>query len=42
MPEGLVHEIGLPDHRAMPDAYVVHHLRESVIPGPPSGLERRT
>jgi len=29
MPEGLVHEIGLPAHRAMPDAYVTaHHLRE--------------
>lgn len=29
MPEGPVHEIGLPAHRAMPDAYVsVHHLRD--------------
>ena len=29
MPEGLVHEIGLPSHRAMPDAYVTaHHLRD--------------
>lgn len=29
MPEGLVHEIGLPAHRAMPDAYVTaHHLRD--------------
>lgn len=29
MPEGLVHEIGLPAHRAMPDAYVsAHHLRD--------------
>lgn len=29
MPQGLVHEIGLPAHRAMPDAYVsAHHLRD--------------
>jgi len=29
MPEGLVHAIGLPAHRAMPDAYVTaHHLRD--------------
>jgi exodeoxyribonuclease X len=29
MLEGLVHEIGLPAHRAMPDAYVTaHHLRD--------------
>ncbi|MBY3483437.1 DNA polymerase III subunit epsilon [Rhizobium laguerreae] len=29
MPEGLVHSIGLPAHRAMPDAYVTaHHLRD--------------
>lgn len=29
MPEGLVHERGLPAHRAMPDAYVTaHHLRD--------------
>jgi len=29
MPEGLVHEIGLPAHRGMPDAYVTaHHLRD--------------
>lgn len=28
-PEGLDHEIGLPAHRAMPDAYVTaHHLRD--------------
>lgn len=28
-PEGLVHEIGLPAHRATPDAYVTaHHLRD--------------
>lgn len=29
MPEGLIHEMGLPAHRAMPDAYVTaHHLRD--------------
>lgn len=29
MPEGLIHEFGLPAHRAMPDAYVTaHHLRD--------------
>jgi exodeoxyribonuclease X len=29
MPAGLVHELGLPAHRAMPDAYVTaHHLRD--------------
>jgi exodeoxyribonuclease X len=29
MPEGLVHAVGLPAHRAMPDAYVTaHHLRD--------------
>lgn len=29
MPQGLVHETGLPAHRAMPDAYVTaHHLRD--------------
>jgi exodeoxyribonuclease X len=28
-PEGLVHDIGLPAHRALPDAYVTaHHLRD--------------
>ncbi|CAL1692622.1 Exodeoxyribonuclease 10 [Brevundimonas subvibrioides] len=28
-PEGLVHEMGLPAHRALPDAYVTaHHLRD--------------
>ncbi|RXT56299.1 DNA polymerase III subunit epsilon [Bosea sp. Tri-44] len=28
-PEGLIHELGLPAHRAMPDAYVTaHHLRD--------------
>lgn len=34
MPEGLVHEIGLPAHRAMPDAYVTaHHLRDMLNEG---------
>jgi exodeoxyribonuclease X len=29
MPAGLVHELGLPAHRALPDAYVTaHHLRD--------------
>ena len=29
MPEGLDHELGLPAHRALPDAYVTaHHLRD--------------
>lgn len=29
MPEGLIRELGLPAHRAMPDAYVTaHHLRD--------------
>ncbi len=29
MPQGLIHEIGLPAHRGMPDAYVTaHHLRD--------------
>ncbi len=29
MPEGLIHTLGLPAHRAMPDAYVTaHHLRD--------------
>jgi exodeoxyribonuclease X len=29
MPAGLVHEVGLPAHRAFPDAYVTaHHLRD--------------
>ena len=28
-PEGLVHDMGLPAHRAFPDAYVTaHHLRD--------------
>lgn len=32
MPEGLVQELGLPAHRAMPDAYVTaHHLRETKL-----------
>jgi exodeoxyribonuclease X len=31
MPEGLDREIGLPVHRAMPDAYVTaHHLRDQL------------
>jgi exodeoxyribonuclease X len=35
MPEGLVHEIGLPAHRAMPDAYVTaHHLRDMLNEAP--------
>jgi exodeoxyribonuclease X len=30
-PKGLIHEIGLPAHRAMPDAYVTaHHLRDEL------------
>lgn len=30
-PVGLIHEIGLPAHRAMPDAYVTaHHLRDEL------------
>jgi exodeoxyribonuclease X len=29
VPQGLVHELGLPAHRALPDAYVTaHHLRD--------------
>jgi len=29
MPDGLIHELGLPAHRALPDAYVTaHHLRD--------------
>jgi len=28
-PDGLIHELGLPAHRALPDAYVTaHHLRD--------------
>lgn len=35
MPEGLVHELGLPAHRAMPDAYVTaHHLRDMLNEAP--------
>ena len=38
MPEGLVHETGLPAHRAAPDAYVTaHHLRDMLNE---SSLER--
>jgi exodeoxyribonuclease X len=38
-PEGLVHEIGLPAHRAMPDAYVTaHHLRDLLNRVPLSAL----
>lgn len=30
-PEGLIDELGLPAHRAMPDAYVTaHHLRDQL------------
>jgi exodeoxyribonuclease X len=30
-PEGLIHKIGLPAHRALPDAYVTaHHLRDQL------------
>lgn len=35
MPEGLVHELGLPAHRALPDAYVTaHHLRDMLNEAP--------
>lgn len=35
MPVGLVHELGLPAHRAMPDAYVTaHHLRDMLNEAP--------
>ena len=35
MPEGLVHETGLPAHRALPDAYVTaHHLRDMLNQAP--------
>ena len=35
MPEGLVHELGLPAHRALPDAYVTaHHLRDLLNAAP--------
>ena len=34
-PEGLVHELGLPAHRALPDAYVTaHHLRDLLNAAP--------
>ncbi len=39
MPNGLVHEIGLPAHRAMPDAYVTaHHLRDMLNETSPEQL----
>ncbi|MET0437345.1 MAG: exonuclease domain-containing protein [Devosia sp.] len=35
MPEGLEHELGLPAHRALPDAYVTaHHLRDMLNAAP--------
>ncbi|MBE7218912.1 MAG: DNA polymerase III subunit epsilon [Caulobacteraceae bacterium] len=35
IPEGLVHELGLPAHRALPDAYVTaHHLRDMLNSAP--------
>lgn len=38
-PEGLIHEIGLPAHRAMPDAYVTaHHLRDLLNAASPEQL----
>lgn len=38
-PEGLVHEIGLPAHRALPDAYVTaHHLRDLLNTAPLADL----
>lgn len=38
-PEGLDHEIGLPAHRAMPDAYVTaHHLRDMLNMAGPEQL----
>lgn len=38
-PEGLVHELGLPAHRALPDAYVTaHHLRDMLNAVPMSQL----
>ena len=38
-PEGLVHERGLPAHRALPDAYVTaHHLRDMLNAAPLSQL----
>jgi exodeoxyribonuclease X len=40
-PSGLVHELGLPAHRAMPDAYVTaHHLRDMLnAVGPAAMIE---
>lgn len=38
-PEGLVHELGLPAHRAGPDAYVTaHHLRDMLNEAPVAQL----
>jgi len=38
-PEGLVHEMGLPAHRALPDAYVTaHHLRDMLNLSSPDQL----
>ena len=38
-PKGLVHELGLPAHRALPDAYVTaHHLRDMLNLAPLSTL----
>ena len=38
-PEGLVHELGLPAHRALPDAYVTaHHLRDMLKEASPEQL----
>lgn len=40
-PAGLIHELGLPAHRAMPDAYVTaHHLRDMLnVVGPTVMIE---
>ncbi len=39
MPDGLVHELGLPAHRALPDAYVTaHHLRDMLNEASPGQL----
>ncbi|KKB76515.1 exonuclease [Devosia soli] len=41
MPAGLIHELGLPAHRAMPDAYVTaHHLRDMLNEVGPEQLIR--
>ena len=38
-PEGLVHDMGLPAHRALPDAYVTaHHLRDMLNEASPEQL----